>query len=1091
MEFRVLGPLEADDGTAALELGPPRQRALLARLLLEAGRAVPLDRLLDDLWGEDPPESAVKMVQIYVSQLRKVLPAGTLSTQGRGYQVVLGDAGLDLARFEALRTEGREALARGDPATAGDRFRDALALWRGPALAEFEQPFARAEAPRLEEMRVACLEERIEADLAAGEHADLAAELEALVARHPLRERPHRQLMLALYRAGRQPDALAAYRTFRTRLDEELGLEASEAMRDLERAILRQDPALGAGPRTARRPAGGRADIPRPPGRGVELDELHRAVEEAEKGTRRTVFLSGEPGIGKTTLVDAFIAELGPARVGRGQCLEHRGAAEPYLPVLDALADLAAGPSGDAVAQVLAERAPTWLAQLPWLPGADAQAHATGATPERMLREIIGALDALARTGPVVLVLEDLQWSDAATLDLLGALARRRIAAGLLLVGTYRSTEAEGADAIHALTRELCAARLSRDIAVGPLGPEDVASALARRFPDAELPAPVAGLLHERTAGNPLFADLLIDHWLTEGSLSDEDGVVRLAAPAERLAAGLPTTLRAAILDQLAALDAKDAQLLCAAAVVGTEFAPGAVAAALDRPEDEITQRCAELARRRRFLRRTDGRFAFTHDVLREALEDLVSGDRRAEMHRAIGTWLETVNAGALLEHAAELAHHFVAGREPDRAVRYLQLAADQALSRSAWRERSRHLRRALEVTADMPAGSDKRRRELELLSEFGQALAAVRGWSAPEAEDALLRALRLAEELGDNEPLVTVWLLLGTLYELRGEYARAQHAVDSCLRVSPDGPPRYELELRELLACSLFHQGSFSRAIENAEMGLALFERGRSGHYNSFPNTMGDNAGVSCNDWAALSLWFLGHPDQAVARAERALAMAAVPGRAYSVTTAQAQMSVLRQFRGEPEEALAWADETVRSGMERGYAYRVAMGRVLRGWAHARLGDARDGVAEMTAGLEASRATGARMEDPHYLGLIADGYLQAGDADAALEALDEAFELVRRERSVFYEPELHRLRAAALAASGAAPEETTAALERALVVARRQGSRPLELRALVDLARTGDSRARSALAAVVERFDEGFETPDLRAAGELLAPSA
>src|SRR3954471_2942973 len=191
MEFKVLGPLEADDGTAALELGPPRQRALLARLLLDAGRAVPLERLLDDLWGDDPPETAVKMIQIYVSQLRKVLPAGTLSTQRRGYLLALGDASLDLARFEALRAEGREALGRGDPALAGERLRDALALWRGPALADFDEPFAQAEGPRLEELRLACQEERIEADLAAGAPADVAGELEALVARHPLRERPH------------------------------------------------------------------------------------------------------------------------------------------------------------------------------------------------------------------------------------------------------------------------------------------------------------------------------------------------------------------------------------------------------------------------------------------------------------------------------------------------------------------------------------------------------------------------------------------------------------------------------------------------------------------------------------------------------------------------------------------------------------------------------------------------------------------------------------------------------------------------------------------------------------------------------------
>src|SRR4051812_2036122 len=491
MDFKILGPLEADDGTAALELGPPRQRALLARLLLDAGRAVPLDRLLDDLWGEDPPDSAVKMIQIYVSQLRKVLPEGTVRTQGRGYLLALQDAGLDLARFEALRTEGREALARDDPAAAGERLRDALAMWRGPALAEFDEPFALADGARLEELRVSCLEERVEADLAAGEHPDLAGELEALVARHPLRERPHRQLMLALYRTGRQADALAVYRVFRARLDEELGLEPSEAMRELEHSMLRQDAALAGAPRAAREPPRRQRAAPRPPGRGVELDELQRAVEEAAKGTRRTLFVSGEPGIGKTTLVDAFLGELGDAQVGRGQCLEHRGAAEPYLPVLDALADLAAGPAADAVVAVLAARAPTWLAQLPWLPGADAQAHATGATPDRMLREIIGALEALARAGMVVLVLEDLQWSDAATLDLLGALARRRTGAGLLVVGTYRSTESAGADAIHALVRELCAARVSRDVTVGPLGAEALAEALAERFPDAEMAAPV------------------------------------------------------------------------------------------------------------------------------------------------------------------------------------------------------------------------------------------------------------------------------------------------------------------------------------------------------------------------------------------------------------------------------------------------------------------------------------------------------------------------------------------------------------------------------------------------------------------------
>src|SRR3954468_15331874 len=177
MEFRILGPLEVDDAGAPVALGPPRQRALLARLLLDAGRAIPLEHLIDDLWGEDAPASASKMVQIYVSPMRKGAPPASLRTQGRGYVLDLGEAQLDLRRFEALRAGGRAALDRADAGEAVEKLRGALALWRGPALGEFDEPFARSEGNRLEELRLSCLEERFEAELAAGHHYDAAAEL--------------------------------------------------------------------------------------------------------------------------------------------------------------------------------------------------------------------------------------------------------------------------------------------------------------------------------------------------------------------------------------------------------------------------------------------------------------------------------------------------------------------------------------------------------------------------------------------------------------------------------------------------------------------------------------------------------------------------------------------------------------------------------------------------------------------------------------------------------------------------------------------------------------------------------------------------
>jgi DNA-binding SARP family transcriptional activator len=245
LTVRLLGPLEVSHERTPLPLGPPAQRALLARLLLDANRTVAVDRLVVDLWGEDPPASAVKMVHVHVSQLRKRLPDGLLVTRAPGYAAHVTPEALDLVRFDRLRTRGRAALAGGSPAEAAARLRDALALWRGPALEEFDAPFFITEARRLEEFRLACVEDRIEADLALGRHAEVAGEIDALVARNPLRERLHGQLMLALYRSGRQADALAAYRWLRRHLADELGIDPSPPLRELERRMLQHDPALG------------------------------------------------------------------------------------------------------------------------------------------------------------------------------------------------------------------------------------------------------------------------------------------------------------------------------------------------------------------------------------------------------------------------------------------------------------------------------------------------------------------------------------------------------------------------------------------------------------------------------------------------------------------------------------------------------------------------------------------------------------------------------------------------------------------------------------------------------------------------------
>jgi YVTN family beta-propeller protein len=245
MEFRVLGSLEVVDDDGPLALGAPKQRALLAILLTHRGEAVSTDRLIDEIWGEQPPASANKIVQGYVSNLRRVLGDGRLVTRGRSYALETEPGQIDIDRFEALLADGRSALAGGDPERAADRLRVALSLWRGPPLADFAyEAFAQAEIARLEELRLVALEDRTEAELALGDHARLVGELEALVREHPLRERLRGQLMLALYRSGRQAEALDAYRNARCELLDELGLEPGRELQELQRAILAQEPAL-------------------------------------------------------------------------------------------------------------------------------------------------------------------------------------------------------------------------------------------------------------------------------------------------------------------------------------------------------------------------------------------------------------------------------------------------------------------------------------------------------------------------------------------------------------------------------------------------------------------------------------------------------------------------------------------------------------------------------------------------------------------------------------------------------------------------------------------------------------------------------
>jgi DNA-binding SARP family transcriptional activator/pimeloyl-ACP methyl ester carboxylesterase/predicted ATPase len=1112
MEIRILGPLEVLDGGEPVPLGGRKQRALLAVLALGRGRAVSSPRLVEDLWGEEAPDTAPKMVQIHVSRLRRVLPAQVLVTRPSGYQLDVGPEQVDAFRAEDGLRRGRDALAGGDARSASTLLADALALWRGPALAEFEEPFAPPEARRLEEVRLSLIEERIEAEMALGRHAEVAGEIEALIARQPLRERPRGQLMLALYRSDRQAEALAVYQEARRVLSEELGIDPSAGLRDLERRILQQDPELAPAPAPAPRAAPGPLPVAPPSvpivGRQAERAALGEHLEAAIAGEPRLVVVTGEAGAGKTTLVEAFLAEAagpdGPL-VGRGQCVEQHGPSEAYMPVLEALDRVCRSPGGEALVPMLVERAPTWIVQMPWLVApaelSRVQGRIVGATQARMLREIVEALLAAAAGRPIVLLLEDLHWSDPSTLALLAAIARRRDPARLMVVGTLRSGDAATrAHPVHAAVADLVPRGLCAQVGVAALGEDDVAHYLRARLPGAELPAAVRGALLERTGGNPLFLEKAVDSWVEGGKVRRDDGGWLLDADPGDLARAVPSTVRQLIRQRLLSVGPEDREVLEAASVAAPEFSAALVAAACERQLGDVEARCDELARSGVLLdvrgaeRWPDGtlagRFGFAHDLDHEVLyEDLPPG-RRARMHVAAGTRLEEAYGDRAGEIAPALAAHFVRGGDVASALPHLAAAARQAAERVAASEALELAETALRLLDGLPEDAKRAGWELAFLSVKGPSLIATQGWTSEEAERAFARCHDLAAELGRADDASWSSYQLATLYEVRGEYPRSEAIMEEMLAAPapPDEGPA-AVDSHELLACSLLHQGAFERALGLAERGL---EGSDELPANRLLAAYGHDPELACHSWAALSTWHLGHPEAAAARASRSVSLARERRDQHGLAKVLVYAAAVAQSRRDLGETLRLAAEGVEAAERRGFRYWTAMGMVLRGWATAAGGSAEEGIAELRSGIERARVTGARMEDTYFLGLLADALVGAGEPAQALDVLREALEAVPRGGRFFYDAELHRLRAEALRALGN-DEQAEAAARRALDVAREQGGRSLELRAALSLGRllraTGRPREAQALvAAAYGGFQEGFETADLREAAAFVA---
>ncbi|HKP84796.1 MAG TPA: AAA family ATPase [Blastocatellia bacterium] len=451
-------------------------------------------------------------------------------------------------------------------------------------------------------------------------------------------------------------------------------------------------------------------------GREAALARMQSWLETALKADRQVVFVTGEPGIGKTTLVEAFLdraSALHAVSIARGQCLEQYGAGEPYLPVLEAFSRLCREPGGDRAIEVLRRYAPTWLIQMPALiTAADReglQQQIQGATRDRMLREMADAIEALTAETPFILVMEDLHWSDYSTLDLVSYLARRRETARLLVIATYRPVEVILSEhPLKGVKQELLARRLAKELPLEYLTEEAVAEFLDMKFPRNQFPKQLALLIHRRTEGNPLFMVNLADYLLAEGIIAEEDGIWRLRVELAELELGVPENVRRLIEKQIERLGSEEQRVLEAASVVGLECSAIAIAAALASDVVPVEERCEGLARRHQFLSPSwpvelpDGeitpRHKFIHGLYMDVLYNRLAVSRRAQMHLRVGNAGERIYGERVTEIAAELAVHFEQGRDLHRAVKYLQLAAENAAGSFANHEAITLIKRAVEL---------------------------------------------------------------------------------------------------------------------------------------------------------------------------------------------------------------------------------------------------------------------------------------------------------------------------------------------------------------------------------------------------------
>jgi DNA-binding winged helix-turn-helix (wHTH) protein/predicted ATPase len=862
-------------------------------------------------------------------------------------------------------------------------------------------------------------------------------------------------------------------------------------------------------------------DAPEVLGRDAELAKLQEWLDHAMGGERQTVFVTGEPGIGKTTVVQAFLRQSRGSAilVARGQCLEHYGSGEAYLPVLDGFSRLCRSAAATQVLNCLRQHAPSWLAQMPSvIQPAERnalQSQAQGATRERMLREMAEAIEAIALESPLLLVLEDLHWSDYSTLDLISYLARRQDRARLMVVGTYRPVDViVGDHPLQGVKRELLAHNLCRELPLEYLTEEVVAEYLNTRFSGHQLPARLRQTIYQRTEGNPLFMVNLVEYLVDQKMIVEEKGGWNLCVELSDVEKGVPENLRQLIEKQIERLDSDQRMVLEAASVAGMECSSAAIAAGLDMPVASVEKHCEELASRHQFLspgwlvELPDGtitpRHRFVHVLYREVPYRMMAPLRRSKIHQRIGERGVVIYADRVSEFAAELAMHFEQSRDWPRALEYLLQAVENAAMRSAHHEAIDLANRGLEALKLLPETAEHAKREMKLRMFLSASLMATKGFASAEVEKINAAGRELFWRHGPSSELFYMLWSLNMYQQFSGNMHTSLEISRQLTQLAEDlKDGAMIMEAQRALGAVLVLLGRCSEALEPLERGGALYAAHHNHKDKVFTGGFDNKVMVEC--FVAMALLVLGYPDQSAERLSAGMTLARKVGHPQTLVIALHVAAQLHQLRGEATSVESLAREALEVADEYGFSLWIPYGLIELGWAEAELGKAGTGIEKMQRGLAQYKVTGAKLRAPYFLGLLADQLNKAQRIEEGLAVISQALTCAEQTGEGYALPEFHRIKGELLLNSSdlskagklAGDESGVSILSQArtsftdaFTIATRQGTKWWQLRATLSRHRLDVMLGKSnhtQLAEIYSSFREGFETADLKQAEALL----